>query len=305
MLHTPFTLDDEIDESALKKEISWLKDLGVDGVTTGMVSEILKLSPVERLSLHESILNFAAGSDLTVVLSSGGESTKQAIEYTKHAESMGADAVMVNPPLTSALGDDDLWGYYRSILEATEIPLVVQDASGYIGRALSLELQTKLFNEYETRIYFKPEAAPIGPRLSLFLSATDGRARVLEGSGGLALIETYTRGVVGTMPGSDTAWALVALWKALESGDRNRAEAISGPLANLIALEHSLDAYLAVEKYLMVKQGIFTNEARREPVGYRLDAQTTRHIDALFTSLHETVSCYVPSVGVEPTLGGF
>lgn len=289
VLHTPFSDGDEIDHETLEREISWLAGLGVQGITTGMVSEILKLSPSERMALHEFVIESVGSSGLTTVLSAGAESTKQAIAYAKHAQDLGADAIMVNPPLTSSLDDDDLRRYFCTILNSTDIPMVVQDASGYIGRPLSLELQVKLFRDFEHRIYFKPEALPIGPRLSRFLEATEGRAKVLEGSGGLALIDTHDRGVVGTMPGSDTAWALVALWKALEAGDQDRAEAISGPLANLNALEHSLDAYLAVEKYLMVKQGIFTSENRREPIGYRLDDKTKGRIDKLFASLHSSV----------------
>ena len=289
VLHTPFSHVDEIDHDSLEREISWLTGLGVHGITTGMVSEILKLSPTERMALHEFVIERVGSSGLTTVLSAGAESTKQAIVYAKHAQDLGADAIMVNPPLTSSLGDDDLRRYFCTILDSTDIPMVVQDASGYIGRPLSLELQVKLFRDFEHRIYFKPEALPIGPRLSRFLEATEGRAKVLEGSGGLALIDTHDRGVVGTMPGSDTAWALVALWKALEAGDQDWAEAISGPLANLSALEHSLEAYLAVEKYLMVKQGIFTSENRREPIGYRLDDKTRERIDKLFASLHRSV----------------
>ena len=289
VLHTPFSDGDEIDHESLEREISWLAGLGVQGITTGMVSEILKLSPSERMALHEFVIESVGSSGLTTVLSAGAESTKQAIAYAKHAQDFGADAIMVNPPLTSSLDDDDLRRYFCTILNSTDIPMVVQDASGYIGRPLSLELQVKLLRDFEHRIYFKPEALPIGPRLSRFLEATEGRAKVLEGSGGLALIDTHARGVVGTMPGSDTAWALVALWKALEAGDQDRAEAISGPLANLNALEHSLDAYLAVEKYLMVKQGIFTSENRREPIGYRLDGKTKERIDKLFASLHRSV----------------
>ena len=303
VLQTPFTAGDEIDTKTLNNEISWLIELGADGLTTGMVSEILKLSPTERMALHEAVIISVADSEIAIVLSAGGESTKQAIEYTLHAQEIGADAVMVNPPLTSTLGDEDLLGYYRDILDASEIPLVVQDASGYIGRPLSLELQLNLFNQYQSRIYFKPEAVPIAPRLSLFLEMTDHKARVLEGSGGLALIDTFSRGVVGTMPGSDTAWALIAMWKALQENDHHRAELISGPLANLIALEHSLDAYLSIEKYLLVKQGIFINDMRRQPVGYRLDIHTQARIDTLFTSLYLSVFGEPPLLGRQKAPG--
>jgi len=286
VLQTPFDSSDEIDKAILQREISWVMGHGADGVTTGMVSEILRLSPTERVTLHEIVGETAKSLEGIVVLSAGSESIKQSIAYAKHAEDCNADAVMVNPPLTTSLGEDELYRYFGAILDATEIPMIVQDASGYIGKPLSLDLQVKLLDNYGLRVYFKPEAVPIGPRLTIFMEATGGRARVFEGSGGGALVDTFQRGVVGTMPGADTAWALVALWKALEVGNWDLVDLITGPLANLISLEHSLDAYLAIEKYILVKQGIFTNERVREPVGYRLDAQTRVNVDRLYRLLY-------------------
>jgi dihydrodipicolinate synthase/N-acetylneuraminate lyase len=286
VLHTPFNSDDEIDKETLQKEIAWVMGHGADGVTTGMVSEILRLSPTERITLHEIVSETASPLKAIVVLSAGSESTKQSLVYAKHAEVCRADAIMVNPPLTTILGDEELYSFFAAILDSTEIPMIVQDASGYIGRPLSLDLQVRLLNNYGTRVYFKPEAVPIGPRLTTFMEATHGRARVFEGSGGVALIDTFQRGVVGTMPGADTAWALVALWKALNNKNWDCVDRITGPLANLVGLEHSLDAYLAVEKYLLVKQGIFINERVREPVGYRLDTQTKVNVDRLFRLLY-------------------
>lgn len=289
VLSTPFLQTGEIDKSTLNHEISWVMNHGADGVVTGMVSEILRLSQSERMFLHEVVSQTAKELGGIVVLSTGGETTKQAIAYTKQAEYCGADAVMVNPPLTTTLGEEELYNYYATILDSTEIPLIVQDASGYVGRPLSLELQIELLNSYGSRVYFKPEAVPIGPRLTAFMEATSGMARVFEGSGGGALIDTFDRGVVGTMPGADTIWALVALWRALENNDLPQVDLISGPLASLIGLEHSLDAYIAIEKYLLVKQGVFINERMLEPVGYRLDSQTRALVDRLFLALHSAV----------------
>lgn len=289
VLQTPFSAQDEIDKGALQGEVRWVLSHGADGVTTGMVTEILRLSPNERMSLHEIVSEVTNAHNALTVLSAGSESLKQSILYVKHAETCQADAVMVNPPLTTSLGDEDLYAYYGSILDATEIPMIVQDASGYIGRPLSIELQVKLLDNYGTRVYFKPEAVPIGPRLTVFMEATSDRARVFEGSGGGALIDTFPRGLVGTMPGADLTWALVALWRALKEGDCDQVDLITGPLANLISLEHSLDAYLAIEKYLLVKQGIFTSAQVREPVGYRMDEQTKRNVDRLFAVLQARV----------------
>ena len=290
VLQTPFNANDEIDKAILEREVKWVLDQGADGVTTGMVTEILKLSPDERMKMHEIVSETSNQHGAITVLSAGSESVKQSLAYTKHAEACKADAVMINPPLTSSLSDSDLYRYYGSILDATEIPVIIQDASGYVGRPLSLDLQVKLLDQYGSRVYFKPEAVPIGQRLSIFMEATSGRARVFEGSGGGALIDTFQRGLVGTMPGADLTWVLVALWKALTEGDWKRVDQIAGPLANLISLEFSLDAYLAIEKYLLVKQGIFTNALVREPVGYHMDAQTKVNVDRLFTVLQERVN---------------
>lgn len=41
---------------------------------------------------------------------------------------------------------------------------------------------------------------------------------IFEGSGGLALVDAYYRGIAGTMPGTDVPWAIVAFWQAGDGG---------------------------------------------------------------------------------------
>jgi len=71
----------------------------------------------------------------------------------------------------------------------------------------------------------------------------------------------------------------------LEAGDEARIYQLSLPISALIAVQTSLDSFLAVEKYLLVKRGIFTNTLIRGPVGYQLDAETQSEIDRLFAQL--------------------
>jgi len=80
------------------------------------------------------------------------------------------------------------------------------------------------------------------------------------------------------MPGADLPWALVALWRALRAGDDTKARAIHEPLVSLISMLPNLDAFLAVEKFLLQHQGIFRNTRIRGPVGYHLDATTAQEI---------------------------
>ena len=67
--------------------------------------------------------------------------------------------------------------------------------------------------------------------------------------------------------------------------DTAKADGIHGPLAAIVSMQTSLDAFLAVEKHLLVRQGIFKNTLVRGPVGFHLDEETKREVDRLFDRL--------------------
>lgn len=281
VFQTPYHDDESIDYVTLEREIDWLFASGADGIVMAMVSEVLRLSTEERRELAASAGKFARGRG-PVVISVGAESTKLAIDFARHAEEVGAAALMAIPPVASALDESEALRYFAAIAAAVELPLIVQDASGYVGRPLPISLYTKLLAEFGPRILFKPEATPIGPRLTALREASGGAARVFEGTGGIALVDSFRRGIVGTIPGADLIRGIVALWQALTAGDDERADRLSLPIVALVSLQTSLDAFLAVEKYLLVKQGIFTSARVRGPVGFTLDEETRQEVDRLF-----------------------
>ena len=288
VFQTPYHDDESIDFNTLKREIDWLFDCGAGGIAMAMVSEVLRLSTDERRALAEAACQSAQGRG-SVVISVGAESGKLAEEFARHAEACGADALMAIPPVTTALDETELLAYFIRILRAGKLPLIVQDASGYVGRPMPISLYSRLLTDYGDRVNFKPEATPIGPRLTALRDATAGKARVFEGTGGMALVDSFRRGVVGTIPGADLVRGIVALWQALESGNEPRAYRLSLPISALVSLQTSLDAFLAVEKYLLVKQGIFSSARIRGPVGYLLDDESRQEVDRLFALVMQAV----------------
>ena len=282
VFQTPWHADETLDLETLKKEIGWLFDCGANGIVMAMVSETLRMDTEEREQLAEAACRFGKNRG-SVVISVGAESSKVAERYARHAETVGADAVMAIPSVSIGIGEGELLAYYRRIIEAIRIPVIVQDASGYVGKPMPIAMQARLLKEFGTdRVQYKPEASPIGPKLSELRDATSGRARVFEGTGGLALVDSFKRGVVGTMPGADLIRGIVPLWRALESGDFERADRIHGPLSALVSMQTSLDAFLAVEKHLLKRQGIFKNTLVRGPVGFTLDTETIREVERQF-----------------------
>src|SRR5205085_489165 len=149
-------------------------------IVMAMVSEVLRLSSEERRTLAELACKFGAVRG-SVVISVGAESSIVAETYARHAQDSGATAIMAIPPVSVALLESELLRYYQRIIRSVAIPTIIQDASGYVGRAMSIALQKNLLDEFgPDRVMFKPEAAPIGPRLSELREATGGRAKVFE-----------------------------------------------------------------------------------------------------------------------------
>lgn len=290
VVQMPFHSDESIDFETLRAEVDYLLDRGADGVTLAMVSEILRLTTDERKRVAERLCQ-AVGDRGVCVISCGAESTYAAVEHARHAESVGASAVMAIPPVTTTVLADELKRYFDALAEATTVPIVVQDASGYVGAPIGTGPMAEIMRRYgPERIYFKPEAVPIGPQLTELREATSGQARVFEGSGGIALVDSFRRGIVGTMPGADLIDAVVALWRALQRDDDEAAYEISLPLSSLVALQSGLDGFLAVEKYLLFRQGVFRNEVIRGPVGFRLDDETRREVERLYCHLEKALS---------------
>jgi dihydrodipicolinate synthase/N-acetylneuraminate lyase len=289
--HTPFTEIDEIDAPALKRAVDWSFSVGANGIGTGMVSETLKLTHDERLALARMLVEFVAGRG-PVFAAVGAESTKQSLQFAVDAERDGCAAVMAVPPLTAKLSESHLVDHFRALADGIGIPVIVQDASGYVGQSIPIPVCVRLLERYgPEKILFKPEASPNGPTLSALRDATAGRAVMFEGSGGIFLIDSFRRGIAGTMPGMDLLDGVVAVWKALQRGDEATAYRMYFPVCALVALQlqAGLDGFLAVEKHLMVKRGLFPSARRRKPYGWELDSETAAEVDRLFAQLQQAL----------------
>ena len=289
VIQTPLDEHDQIDEVVFEAEINWLIKSGVKGLVLAMVSEVMRFSAAERRNQWQIVLRILDGR-LPLIVSVGGESTAIAIQLAKASESDGASALMATPPASFPATSSEIYSYYTAIIEAVQIPLIVQDASNYMGQPLELEMYGKLLEKYgNTRVQFKPEAKPVKERMAALQEIAGGNAKVYEGQSGLDLLDTHPLGLVGTMPGAEICWAIVAIWDALEANDLVRASAIHACVGKLVALQPTIDAYVAVEKYLLVKQGIFTSSRQRGPVSTILSEQTKNEIDRIFNELLQVV----------------
>jgi len=281
--HTPFTASGSIDRDSLARQLDWAFALGADGFATGMVSELVRLTFSERVELTRTLAELNADRGVFIA-GVGAESTRQAIEYAQVAQQAGAAAVMAIPPISCRLPAEAVLSYFTALAEAISIPVIVQDASGYVGQAIPMTVNVELIRRFgPEKILFKPEANPIGPNLSALRDATGGAARIFEGSGGIHLVDSFRRGITGTMPGMEFLPGIIALWKALQRGDEEATYRLYFPICALVALQlqAGLDGFLAIEKYLLHQSGLFSTDLRREPFAWSLDPETRAEVDRL------------------------
>jgi 4-hydroxy-tetrahydrodipicolinate synthase len=288
VLHTPYHDDFSIDYATYEREVDFAFECGADGIVLALASELLRLTWDERKAVARFLVESAKGRG-SVTISVGGESTQAAVEMSRYAQSVGASALMATPPLSTACDECELKSYFGAILDATQIPLMVQDASSYVGYPMTARFQAELHNCFGARVLFKPEAAPVGPVITAMHELTKNRAQIFEGSGGSMLVENFRRGISGTMPGTDLLDAIIALWRALEAGEENKIYAMSPLIGSILALAVTLDGYLAIEKHLMMRRGIFRNELVRTPRAFTLDAFARAEVDRLYDRLREAL----------------
>jgi len=291
VLHTPWEADGSVDAGSLRREVDWIFETGADGCAIALASDILRMTPEERVGLFRTVAEMV-GRRGPLVASVGAETEAQAVAYAKAARDAGAAAVMAIPPRQLALNERELEGYFGAILDATPLPLIVQDASSYVGKPMPAEFQAGLLTRWGAdRVWFKPEANPVGPLISRLNELTGNRARVYEGSGGVLLIENWRRGIAGTMPGCDLLDAIVPLWRALGGRYEAKAYRLWLPVSAIATLEGQagLDGYLAIERFLMMRRGIFSSDRMRGAGAWTPDAHMKAELVRLFAILRATV----------------
>ena len=94
ILSMPFEKGGDIVFEDLRSEVEWAIGHGVHGLGVAVASEIYKLSEGERDDVTTAVVD-QAGGRVKIVINTGEQGTDLAIRYSKRAEELGADALMI------------------------------------------------------------------------------------------------------------------------------------------------------------------------------------------------------------------
>jgi dihydrodipicolinate synthase/N-acetylneuraminate lyase len=146
-LLTPFDDDGRVDHDALADLVEDLVPRGVDGlVPLGSTGEFTELDRQERRDVVRTVVGAARGR-LPVLAGVSGLSTGSTCRHAADAEAGGADAVLVLPPLYWKQPDDGVLAHFRTVADATSLPVVAYDFPALTGLPLSPSLLGRLAAE--------------------------------------------------------------------------------------------------------------------------------------------------------------
>lgn len=257
---SPFTEADKLDLDALVAEVRFIDRGRVHGfVWPQMASEWSTLSERERLEGMEAIASTGKRLRPAIVLGVQGPDAATAVRYAKHAEKVGADAIISLPPAENSDPKVAL-EYYQEVGRATELPLFAQAVGN-----MSVELILEMYKTIPTMRYVKDEAGQPLRRIGPLREKSSDEIKVFTGAHGRTLIEEMRRGFSGSMPAASFADLYAQTWDLWHAGKRHEAMDMHAKTL-LILTEMGIHGSEAM-KYILYLRGVFKTYGVRRPQG--------------------------------------
>lgn len=276
---SPFTPSNQLDLDSLTNQLRFLHRTGVHGfVWPQLASEWQTLSESERFAGAEAIAATAKTLKPAIVLGVQAADIATAIRYAKHAEKLGADAIISLPPPNQS-DPAAIHDYYRQIGDATPLPLFLQAVGN-----LSVDAILAMYKAIPTLRYVKDEAGQPLTRFASLHEGSHGELKIFTGNHGRTLIDEMIRGFSGSMPAASFADVYASAWDLWHARKQAQAVREFGAASILI---HELSAYPDAMKYILYRRGIFKTfqSRRKDPNAAPLDEATQKVLDRLLDLL--------------------
>ncbi len=294
IIPTPFLPQGGPDWNSLGRLLDFAVHGGVCAVCLpAYASEFYKLTDLERRDMVIHAVELMQGR-LPVIGQVNHVSAAYVAETARDLERAGASAISVAVPRLFGLPERDLLRYYDRILQAISIPLLIQDFNPG-GPTLSLVFLQQLRKQHQHFRFLKLEEPLMSDRVRQILDGTSGELGVLEGWGGMYMIELMGAGICGVMPGLAVSDILQQVWSRARQGDKDGAYAdFVEVLPQITYSLQSLEFFHHTEKALLVARGVLPEAIIRE-VTLTLGPDDQAHIKFLNRKILEWLHDHAPA----------
>jgi len=224
--------DGSLDLAHYRSLIDWHIQSGTSAiVAVGTTGE----SPTVDVDEHAQLISVAveqAAGRVPIIAGTGGNSTREAIDHTKHAAAVGAAASMQVVPYYTQPGQEGLYRHFRAVAEAVELPVILYNVPGRTVADLSNDTTVRLAQV--PGIIGLKDATGDMPRASDLLDRVPESFALYSGNddSALALMALGGHGVISVTANVAPA-EMAALCRAALAGDLTTARRINRQLLGL------------------------------------------------------------------------
>ncbi|EZQ11994.1 MULTISPECIES: 4-hydroxy-tetrahydrodipicolinate synthase [unclassified Acinetobacter] len=230
---TPMFEDGTVDWKGLEKLVEWHIEQGTNSiVAVGTTGEASTLSMAEHTQVIKEIIR-VANKRIPIIAGTGANSTHEAIELTKEAKELGADAALLVTPYYNKPTQEGLYQHYKAIAEAVDLPQILYNVPGRTGVDMSNETVVRLADI--PQIVGIKDATGDVPRGAELLKALEGKDMVVYSGDDATAYQLIEHGAKGniSVTANVAPKQMSQVCAAGLVGDVAQAKAINDQVANL------------------------------------------------------------------------
>jgi len=200
-LLTPFDAQDQVNTQALADLVDFVIENGYADslIVTGSTGEFHALSHEERILAFRTVKEANAGR-LPLIAGTGAVTTREAATYTREAEGLEYDCVMVVSPYYQKATQEGLYRHFKAVAAATELPVILYNIPLFTGVNIEAETLKRLVNDVPNILGIKEEAGINPTQTSLYKLVVPKEFTIYCGDDTMVL-QTFPQGAVGVVSG--------------------------------------------------------------------------------------------------------
>ena len=261
---TPFTEDgSRICIDSLKRFLDWQLACDVPGIIMlGTTGEFLTVNDVERRALVSATVEHVKGR-MDVLVGTMNAHTPNAVRYSREAEDLGADGLMILPPYYYTPTEDEIFAYYQAICEAVSVPIMLYNNPFTSNVDMSAAFVAKLTGTFENIRYIKEASMDVG-RVFDIAEQTHGVMNVFAGE---RPVESFLLGAVGYVNpfGNYLPYSTSRMWDFLDAGrieEAKHIQELAEAINTVIAEGHPMYGHQCYSKALAAAAGYPVGDVR-------------------------------------------
>lgn len=255
VLITPMDEFQEINWNGVKQNVNYFIDQKVAGIIiNGSTGEFVSLSKEERFKMVETVLKEVDGR-IPVIVGTAAETTKETIEYTKHAEAHGADCALIINSYYCKPKEEEIYFHFKEISNAVNIPIMLYNNPFTSGVDMSTELMLRIGKECENVTHIKESSGDIRKARDLVRQG-EGAFQVFCGSEDLVM-ESYLVGATGwvSVAGNIVPGLVTKMYEHFQNGELEKAWEINDAILPLCEFLEGSGKYVQIVKRSMELHG--------------------------------------------------